>query len=162
MGPIQQELRKIPGMNCFFCSPAELNPDGLNLVFSPSPGGARTEFTLARKFQSYPGMGHGGILSGILDETMAYAGIFELRCLPVTKMLRINFRAKVPSLESNSCEARVVSRSKNEFAVEAMIRGANGLRLMTASATFAILSRRAAEKLLCTSKLEALGAYFSS
>ena len=156
---VQEGLRKIPGMNCFFCSPADLNPDGLNLVFASKKGGAGTQFNLAKKFQSYPGMGHGGILSGILDETMAYAGIFELHCLPVTRSLQVMFRSRVPSREVHTCEAQIISSTQVSFEAEATIRNLKGQRLMSASAQFAILSQKAAEKILCMGKLD-LGDHF--
>ena len=141
-------------MNCFFCAPADLNPDGLNLVFTPIERGALTEFNLPIKFQSYPGMGHGGILAGILDETMAYAGILELKCLPVTRNLHVMFRSKVPSGIIHTCEARIVSKSATGFEAEATIRTLEGVRLMSAKGSFAILTRKAAEKILCVGKLE--------
>lgn len=122
-------------------------------MFEPTDRGARTSFSLATRFQSYPGMGHGGILSGILDETMAYAGIFHCRCLPVTRKLEVSFRAKVPSVEEHHCEASVVSRSETAFEAQATIRNTRGIRLMSARGNFAILSGSAAEKLLCGAHL---------
>ena len=53
---------------CFGCSPH--NPDGLRLVFEPHPDGVCSRFRLGRRFESYPGIIHGGLTGVICDETM--------------------------------------------------------------------------------------------
>jgi acyl-coenzyme A thioesterase PaaI-like protein len=150
MHEIQAEIQTLEGMNCFFCSPSSLNPLGLHMVFEPISSGARAVITVSRTFQGYPGMIHGGILSGILDETMAYAGIFALHRLPVTKKLEVCFRAKVQAQKLFSCEARVDFRRDAEYQASAEIRDEKHRRLVVAHASFSLLTAATAERLLCT------------
>ena len=58
--------------HCFGCG--QLNQDGLRLVFTPTPGGAETEYVVPERFQSWAGMTHGGIIALMLDEAVGWAG----------------------------------------------------------------------------------------
>ncbi len=60
---------------CFGCGPN--NPIGLKLKFQWDGKAATTEFTPGEAYQGWAGIVHGGILSVILDEAMAYAAFFE-------------------------------------------------------------------------------------
>lgn len=57
--------------HCFGCGP--LSEEGLRMVFTPGPDGSFCELTLPRKFQSWAGMTHGGIVSLMLDEAVGWA-----------------------------------------------------------------------------------------
>ena len=57
--------------HCFGCGP--LNPDGLQLQFSPGPEGSVAEYQVAPRFQSWAGMAHGGIVALMLDEAVGWA-----------------------------------------------------------------------------------------
>ncbi len=60
---------------CFGCG--QDNPIGLKLSFQWDGKTARSEFTPTDFYQGWPGLVHGGIISCILDEAIAYASIFE-------------------------------------------------------------------------------------
>ncbi len=54
---------------CFVCS--KTNPKGLHIEFSYVDNGiAIAHFTLAKEYEGYPGIAHGGILAAILDDAM--------------------------------------------------------------------------------------------
>ena len=57
--------------HCFGCG--QLNPDGLRMVFTPSPEGSFCDFVVPERFQSWAGMAHGGIVSLMLDEAVGWA-----------------------------------------------------------------------------------------
>ena len=57
--------------NCFACG--SLNRNGLGLLHHVEPGRSWTELTLDRRFEGWEGIVHGGIVSTILDEVMAWA-----------------------------------------------------------------------------------------
>lgn len=60
--------------HCFACG--KENPHGLQLKFEPIPDGVRAFFTPLKCHQGYKDIIHGGILTTLLDETMAQAAIF--------------------------------------------------------------------------------------
>ncbi len=54
---------------CFVCS--KTNPKGLHIEFSYVDNGiAIAHFALAKEYEGYPGIAHGGILAAILDDAM--------------------------------------------------------------------------------------------
>ena len=62
-----------PGTRVCFCC-GEDNPEGLHLVYtSPTRGAAETTLVVPDRFTGPPDTAHGGFLSIILDETMAWA-----------------------------------------------------------------------------------------
>ncbi len=135
---IQKAFESLPGMNCFVCAPARLNPAGLNLVFEETADGSRTTFSLPATYQSYPGFLHGGILSAVLDETMAYVGVFKRRLLPFTKTLTLNYRQAVKAGEAHECTASLVEMREEGFSARGLIRNEKGRVVLTASAEFVL------------------------
>jgi len=74
---------------CFGCG--QNNPIGLKLSFQWDGKTARTEFIPTEFHQAWPGIVHGGIITSMLDEAMAYACRFEgMNC--VTGKMQIKFR----------------------------------------------------------------------
>lgn len=74
---------------CFGCG--QNNPLGLKLSFEWDGKKARAEFTPTKFYQGWPGVVHGGIISTLLDEAMAYAARFEgVNCF--TSRIQVNFR----------------------------------------------------------------------
>lgn len=57
--------------NCFACG--TLNANGLHLALHLEPERCWTELTLDRRFEGWDGIAHGGIISTILDEVMAWS-----------------------------------------------------------------------------------------
>ncbi len=57
--------------NCFACG--TLNTNGLGLVLHLEPDRCWTELELDRRFEGWDGIAHGGIISTILDEVMAWS-----------------------------------------------------------------------------------------
>jgi acyl-coenzyme A thioesterase PaaI-like protein len=76
--------------HCFACG--ELNEIGLHLQLRLAPGRCTTEITLARQFEGWEGIVHGGILCTILDEVMAWS-LVERDNWGVTAKMSIQFRS---------------------------------------------------------------------
>jgi acyl-coenzyme A thioesterase PaaI-like protein len=57
--------------NCFACG--TLNTNGLQLALHLEPERCWTELELDRRFEGWEGIAHGGIVSTILDEVMAWS-----------------------------------------------------------------------------------------
>ncbi|WP_067677100.1 PaaI family thioesterase [Nocardia miyunensis] len=58
----------VPDYHCFGCSPH--NSSGLGLRFTRHADGLQARFRLDHRFESYPGVVHGGLIGVICDEVM--------------------------------------------------------------------------------------------
>lgn len=79
--------------NCFACG--TLNTNGLGLVLHLEHERSWTELTLDRRFEGWEGIAHGGIVSTILDEVMAWSLVASDNW-GVTARLTVEFRRPVP------------------------------------------------------------------
>jgi acyl-coenzyme A thioesterase PaaI-like protein len=79
--------------NCFACG--TLNLDGLGIVHHVEPGRSWTELTLDRRFEGWEGIVHGGIVSTILDEVMAWS-LVDADSWGLTARLTVEFKRPVP------------------------------------------------------------------
>ncbi len=88
---------KQPGSkSCFVCG--RENPVGLLMDFYTSePGHCRTEISIPKEYEGYPGVVHGGIVAAILDETGGRAHMTEPTIFMVTAQLNVRYRKPVPS-----------------------------------------------------------------
>ena len=102
---------------CFGCG--DKNPIGLHLRFTPDEEGVRTSFIPGPDHQGFAGVVHGGIISTVLDEAMAWATA-HAGFWAVTGDMRVRFRQPL-----NIDELTIVT---------ARVSGVRG-RLVTTSAT---------------------------
>jgi acyl-coenzyme A thioesterase PaaI-like protein len=82
---------------CFVCGVS--NPFGLQLKFYESgPGEVTTEYTVAERYQGYPGVVHGGIVAAMLDEVTgrAFMGDPNAPRFMYTARLEIKYRKNIP------------------------------------------------------------------
>lgn len=78
--------------NCFACG--TLNTHGLGLELHLEPGRSWAELTLDRRFEGWDGIAHGGVVSTILDEVMAWSLVASDNW-GVTARLNVEFRKPV-------------------------------------------------------------------
>ncbi len=78
--------------NCFACG--TLNSAGLGLDLHLEPGRSWVALALDRRFEGWQGVVHGGILSTILDEVMAWSVVAEDNW-GVTARMAVEFRQPV-------------------------------------------------------------------
>jgi len=68
---------------CFGCG--DKNPIGLKLKFRREGKGVRTDYTPDKMHQGWDDIIHGGIITTVLDEAMAYAAGYEgIKCVTAT------------------------------------------------------------------------------
>lgn len=114
--------------NCFGCGAS--NPWGLHLHFFAEPDGAvYAHWTPVVNHQGYEGMVHGGIISTVFDEVMAWtitnAGIWA-----VTGRLNASFRKPVEIGVPTIARAEIVSVQSRTVDVKAEIRRESDGRLL--------------------------------
>lgn len=117
---------------CFICG--ENNPSGLQL----SPEGKNGEGTIhwvpSREYQGYTGVLHGGIVSALLDEAMAYAAM-SIVDRAATVEITINYRKPVSTDEPLTASAKVIEHRGRIIRASARILQ-GGLEKATATANF--------------------------
>jgi uncharacterized protein (TIGR00369 family) len=131
--------------NCFGCGAD--NPWGLHLVFFAEPDGTVfNHWTPQPNHQGYDGMVHGGIISTVFDEVMAWsvtnAGIWA-----VTGRLNTTYRKPVEIGVPAIARARVTDVTSRTADVTAEIRRvSDGMLLAEATARFVRVSKQTSEE----------------
>jgi acyl-coenzyme A thioesterase PaaI-like protein len=139
-GPVRptiasQEFRfEFAEHNCFACG--TLNTNGLGLVLHLEHERSWTDVVLDRRFEGWEGTAHGGIVSTILDEVMAWSLVASDNW-GVTARLSVEFRRPVP-IETPIRADGWVTRARRRVVDTAarMIDEETGLELATATGVY--------------------------
>ncbi|MFQ6122847.1 MAG: PaaI family thioesterase [Dehalococcoidales bacterium] len=127
---------------CFGCG--QNNPIGLKLNFEWDGKTARVEFTPTKFYQGWPGVVHGGIITSMLDEAMAYAARFEgMNC--VTSKMQINFRRPALIDEPLIITGSVTRNVKKFIETKASVSLPDGTLVAEGTATQFVIETVAAE-----------------
>ncbi|MBU1107204.1 MAG: radical SAM protein [Candidatus Riflebacteria bacterium] len=138
------ERRNLSGLNlidnehCFVCGPR--NNNGLHIPMKKSVEGHTCTFTWTPgpAYQGYAGIVHGGILTTLLDESMAYAVMgAELKILAVTADMRVRFLRPAPVGVPLKFVATLVGQRKNLHFARASVILPEGTVLAEAEGRFA-------------------------
>ena len=89
---------------CFGCG--DDNPIGLHLKFTPEGDGVRASFIPGPEHQGFDDVVHGGIISAVLDEAMAWATA-HAGLWAVTGEMRVRFRQPLKIGDLTTVVARV-------------------------------------------------------
>ena len=120
--------------NCFGCG--TLNANGLGLRLHVEPGRSWVELELDRWFEGWEGVAHGGIVSTILDEVMAWSLASEDNW-GVTARLSVRFRKPVPLGVRLRAEGWTIqSRGRIVDTGGRIVDAAAGTDLATATGTY--------------------------
>jgi acyl-coenzyme A thioesterase PaaI-like protein len=120
--------------NCFACG--TLNTSGLQLDLHLGERRSWTALELDRRFEGWEGMAHGGIVSAILDEVMAWALVAEDNW-GVTARLQVQFRRPVPIGRPIRAEGWITRTRRRVVDTEArLVDASDGTELATATATY--------------------------
>ncbi len=119
--------------NCFACG--TLNAHGLQMFLHAAVDECWTELVLDSRFEGWHGIAHGGIVSTILDEVMAWA-LVEHDLWGLTARMSIEFKKPVPIGAPIRGEGRVVSVRRRIVEAEGALRDAAGTILATSTATY--------------------------
>jgi uncharacterized protein (TIGR00369 family) len=102
----------IPSHNsCFTCG--RENKSGLNLVFSYFDRKASCTIKLDHRFQSYPGIVHGGILASIADSVMVNLVYHHFGGEPKTCRLELRLRKSLDINDEIRAEAEISGVKRN-------------------------------------------------
>ncbi len=119
---------------CFACG--ELNVHGLHLRLHVDSGTCWSEPVLEERFAGWKGIAHGGVVTAILDEVMAWS-LFDEDCWGVTARLSMEFRNPVPVGRRLRAEGKVVERRRRLLRTEGRLLDADdGTLYATAEATY--------------------------
>jgi acyl-coenzyme A thioesterase PaaI-like protein len=119
---------------CFGCG--DDNPIGLRLRFSPDGDGVKAPFVPETEHQGFHNVVHGGIISTVLDEAMAWATA-RAGFWAVTGEMRIRFRQPLALGEPTTVTARVSgSQGRLVTTTAELSRDRDCSAIATASATF--------------------------
>ncbi len=120
--------------DCFGCG--ERNPIGLKLRFRPTGEGVAATFVPAAPHQGYERVVHGGIISTVLDEAMAWAVANE-GIWAVTGEMRVRFRRPLHVGQPTTATAKVTERRGRVITVASTLTlDEEGAVVATATATF--------------------------
>jgi hypothetical protein len=103
---------------CFACG--QLNAAGLRLELHADGGRCWTETTIPAAFEGWEGITHGGIVSAIADEVMAWSLIGAQR-LGFTARLEVDFRRPVPVDRQIRAEGWIEGHQRRRFDTRARI-----------------------------------------
>lgn len=138
------ERRNLSGLNlvdndhCFVCGPR--NAAGLHIPMQKSVEGHTCSFTWAPgpAYQGYAGIVHGGILSTLLDESMAYAVMgADRKIMAVTADMHIRYLRPTPVGVPLKFVATVVGQRKNLHFARSSVILPDGSVLAEAEGRFA-------------------------
>lgn len=121
---------------CFACG--RLNPIGLKMAvtYSETELSAAARLRLAREFQGWQEMIHGGILATLLDEIMAHA-IWKFVGPAVTLGLEVQYRRPLAPEEEILVQGRLLSnKGRRLTAAGEIIRVADQLLIATGRSRF--------------------------
>ncbi len=117
---------------CFGCG--KKNPIGLKLDFKWDGRVAQAEFTPTELHQGWSGIMHGGIISSLLDEAMAYAAIFEgVHCL--TAKMETRIKRPVPIDEPLLISSWVSKKRRKVIEAQASLNLKDGTLLAQATSS---------------------------
>jgi uncharacterized protein (TIGR00369 family) len=119
--------------NCFACGGQ--NPIGMRLEIELGDGTARTEWTAGPDFVGWEDKIHGGILSTLLDEVMAWAPS-SYDSWAVTAEMTTRFRAPANPGERLTADARVTKRRRRIYEVHGEVHGEDGRMVAEADGRF--------------------------
>ncbi len=123
---------------CFACG--DRNSHGLHMRFEVDPDGPEgavvCHYQPREADQGFPGTLHGGVISTLVDETMAWAMWAKSRALGVTAKMETRFRRPVTSGMALAIHAVVTEERGRRMQVEAAVAGPDGSVLVEASALF--------------------------
>jgi uncharacterized protein (TIGR00369 family) len=102
---------------CFACG--KDNPVGLKLKLVKNGDESRGEFIISELYQGWRGYVHGGIISTILDEAMAYTYFPEIK--GVTAKTEIRIRQPVPIGVTLVARGKLVKKTRKLLTATAVI-----------------------------------------
>lgn len=126
---------------CPVCGDPEVNPHtlGIRFLVEPETGRVLSRFLLGQQHLGFPGKVHGGLVSLLMDEAMAWACAVAARSFCTTGELRIKLRDSVPPDRELILAAFVIRVWGKLLRAQAELCLPEGRCLAVATASFAAL-----------------------
>jgi uncharacterized protein (TIGR00369 family) len=133
--PVGQLINVRDDHRCFGCG--RLNPHGLQLTFYQNDDGSLwAPWTPDEKHEGYTGIAHGGVITAVLDEVMAWT-VYAKQIWAVTGRINVTFRKPVEMGVPIRAIGRIVNDRGRVLEMAAELRRTgDGLLLAEATATF--------------------------
>ncbi len=139
---MEKEFCTHPG--CFVCGPRESNPGGLHLSIFWEPREQRTslDFTPLSFWNGFSGITHGGLLTSLLDDLMAWAVKKHTRRWAATGTIKVTFRRPVEIGKPHRGYGSVLKAGTRKVATAGYIENAEGLLCAEGEALFFYLPEK--------------------
>jgi uncharacterized protein (TIGR00369 family) len=125
--------------DCFGCG--SKNPHGLQMKFLADNQAVYSHVVVPSHLTGWNDMVHGGILSTILDEIMAWSAIYLLKQVAVTKSMTVEFLRPVLAGEELKVIGRVLNQpNEREAIMEGLVHKATGELCTRSEAIFSVFS----------------------
>ena len=124
---------------CFACG-AE-NPIGLHLKFEQVEEKFVAKKTLAREFQGYANVAHGGIVTTLLDEAMGNYVQGKFHQMALTGRIEVRYHYPTPVGQELTISAWQEAQRRNIVAMRATVQTADGVVTAEATAKFALVAK---------------------
>ncbi|TFG26711.1 MAG: PaaI family thioesterase [Promethearchaeota archaeon] len=129
--------------NCFGC----VNPVGLKLKFWILDGIVFTSYIIPEKYSGFQGLGHGGIIATLLDETSAWTTYVNIKKFGVTQNFMLNYIKPVFIDTEIIVEGKIASDEKTHIIVHAHIKNLNDQILVESNSTWSLPDLKTLAKL---------------
>lgn len=140
------ELPNSDTHNCFACG--RHNHHGLQMRFFSDGDSVRSQLTIPDHLCGWGNVVHGGIISTILDEIMAWTGITLLKKVTLTKSMALDFNHFLTAGEKVSAEGRVIEViGPREAEIAGSVFNAEGKLCAAAKGNFTLLTPELALRL---------------
>jgi len=131
--------RQPSSRSCFVCG--RENTGGLRTRWESDrdAGEVRSTVSIPERFNGYPGVVHGGVLTALLDEAVVRTALLEggFDDLLVTARIEVVFRRPIPTEAPVTVVARLLQRTRARARAEAEVRLADGTVAARAEALLA-------------------------
>ena len=124
---------------CFACG-AE-NPIGLHLRFEQVEEKFVAKKTLAREFQGYSNVAHGGIVTTLLDEAMGNFVQTKFHQMALTGRIEVRYHYPTPVEQELTVSAWQEQQRRNIVTMKATVQTADGVVTAEATAKFALVAK---------------------
>lgn len=137
LSSVRERLVARPNSSCYVCGSD--NPRGLHLLFARGEHGTMNAiWTPDSTCEGFEGIVHGGVVSTVLDESMAKA-VSATGVEALTAELRVRFRHHVSAGNPLRISGWVTEKSKRMIRAEATLVDPAGMELAHAWSSFLVL-----------------------
>jgi acyl-coenzyme A thioesterase PaaI-like protein len=158
MADSEDKWEHLRSYHCFGCSPK--NRSGLRLRWREVDGELLADVKLSRRFESYPGVAHGGIVATILDELMGNAIVAARGIVSLTVTLRVRYVHPLLIDHPYQVRAGVDPGAGPLHQVRGRIETPDGVLAAAASGTYRGISRATIRRVMRDPGLEETAARF--